>query len=46
MLLVVCSHVPQLRPFAILLSREGFPETEQMLNETAKRDVFQKPPTP
>lgn len=40
MLLVVCSHVPQLRPFAILLSREGFPETEQMLNETAKRDVF------
>ena len=45
-LLVVCSHVPQLRPFAILLSREGFPETEQMLNETAKRDVFQKPPTP
>ena len=46
MLLVVCSHMPQLRPFAILLSREGFPETEQMLNETAKRDVFQKPPTP
>ncbi|WP_445809788.1 AI-2E family transporter [Yoonia sp.] len=46
MLLVVCSDVPQLRPFAILLSREGFPETEQMLNETAKRDVFQKPPTP
>jgi predicted PurR-regulated permease PerM len=46
MSLVVCSHVPQLRPFAILLSREGFPETEQMLNETAKRDVFQKPPTP
>ena len=46
MLLVVCSHVPLLRPFAILLSREGFSETEQMLNETAKRDVFQKPPTP
>lgn len=46
MLLVVCSHVPQLRPFAILLSREGLPDTEQMLDETAKRDVFQKPPTP
>jgi AI-2 transport protein TqsA len=45
MLLVVCSHVPQLRPFAILLSREGLPDTEQMLDETAKRDVFQKPPT-
>lgn len=46
MLLVVCSHVPQLRPFAILLSREGLPDTEQMLDETAKRDVFQKPPKP
>lgn len=46
MLLVVCSHVPRLRPFAILLSREGLPDTEQMLDETAKRDVFQKPPKP
>lgn len=46
MLLVVCSHVPQLRPFAIFLSREGLPDTEQMLDETAKRDVFQKPPKP
>lgn len=46
MLLVVCSHVPHLRPFAILLSREGLPDTEQMLNETANRDVFQKPPKP
>jgi predicted PurR-regulated permease PerM len=44
MLLVVCSHVPHLRPFAILLSREGLPDTEQMLNETARRDLFQKPP--
>lgn len=26
-LLVVCSHVPSLRPIAILLSREGLPET-------------------
>jgi len=28
MLLVVCSHVPSLRPLAILLSREGLPEPE------------------
>ncbi|MGG7643280.1 AI-2E family transporter [Rhodovulum sp. YNF3179] len=27
-LLIVCSHVPGLRPIAILLSREGLPETE------------------
>ncbi|MFU8825653.1 AI-2E family transporter [Yoonia sp.] len=46
MLLVVCSHVPGLRPFAILLSREGLPDTEQMLNETAERDFFQKQPKP
>ncbi|MBQ2261018.1 MAG: AI-2E family transporter [Loktanella sp.] len=44
MLLVVCSHVPDLRPFAILLSREGLPDTEQMLNETADRDLFKKSP--
>ena len=31
MLLVICSHVPALRPFAVLLSREGLPETEQDL---------------
>lgn len=40
MLLVVCSHVPALRPFAILLSREGLPESEQMLHESAERDLF------
>lgn len=44
MLLVVCSHVPDLRPFAILLSREGLPDTEKMLDDTASRDLFQKPP--
>ncbi len=33
MLLVVCSHVPTLRPLAILLSREGLPETEAQLDE-------------
>ena len=32
-LLVVCSHVPALRPFAILLSREGLPESEAQLDE-------------
>ncbi|MBE0413906.1 AI-2E family transporter [Yoonia sp.] len=37
MLLVVCSHVPHLRPFAILLSREGLPESEQMLDQTPDR---------
>lgn len=32
MLLVVCSHVPSLRPIAILLSREGLPEPETELS--------------
>lgn len=40
MLLVVCSHVQQLRPFAILLSREGLPESEQMLDQPIERDLF------
>ncbi|MEY1555934.1 AI-2E family transporter [Yoonia sp. R2331] len=40
MLLVVCSHVPALRPLAILLSREGLPESEQTLQQTAERDLF------
>lgn len=40
MMLVVCSHVPQLRPFAILLSREGLPESEQMLDQSHERDIF------
>ena len=40
MLLVVCSHVPALRPIAILLSREGLPESEKMLEATKERDVF------
>lgn len=34
MLLVVCSHVPALRPVAILLSREGLPEEETPLAQT------------
>ncbi|MEN9012668.1 MAG: AI-2E family transporter [Yoonia sp.] len=40
MLLVVCSHVPALRPIAILLSREGLPESEQMLDEPMQSDLF------
>ncbi len=33
MLLVVCSHVPALRPIAILLSREGLPDTDGLLDK-------------
>ncbi len=40
MLLVVCSHVPKLRPFAVLLSREGLPESEKMLDQPIERDLF------
>lgn len=40
MLLVVCSHVRALRPIAILLSREGLPESEHMLDEPIERDLF------
>ncbi|WP_172796213.1 AI-2E family transporter [Loktanella sp. 5RATIMAR09] len=40
MLLVVCSHVPNLRPFAVLLSREGLPESEKMLDQPIERDLF------
>ena len=40
MMLVVCSYVPGLRPFAILLSREGLPETEQMLDQPIDHDIF------
>ncbi len=40
MLMVVCSHVPALRPFAILLSREGLPESEKMLDQPPQRDLF------
>ncbi len=40
MFLVVCSHVPKLRPFAVLLSREGLPESEKMLDNPVDRDLF------
>ena len=36
MLLVVCSHVPELRKVAVLLSREGLPEDEQELDRLAE----------
>ena len=31
--MIVCSHISQLRPIAILLSREGLPETEMLHGE-------------
>lgn len=34
MMLVVCSHVPALRPIAILLSREGLPDSEDQLDKS------------
>jgi predicted PurR-regulated permease PerM len=40
MLLVVCSHVSALRPLAILLSREGLPESEKMLDHSTQKDMF------
>ena len=43
MLLVVCSHIPALRPVAILLSREGLPDSEEMLQKTAEGDLFDQP---
>ena len=44
MLLVVCSHVPSLRPVAILLSREGLPEPESSLPRSASPDRQQPMP--
>ena len=42
MLMVVCSHVPALRPVAILLSREGLAETERSLDQSAEGDLFNR----
>lgn len=36
MLLVVCSHVPELRKVAVLLSREGLPEDERELDRLSE----------
>ena len=43
MLLVVCSHIPALRPVAILLSREGLPDSEEMLQKSADGGLFDPP---
>lgn len=36
MMLVVCSHVPELRKLAVLLSREGLPEDERELDRISQ----------
>jgi predicted PurR-regulated permease PerM len=36
-LMIVCSHVPGLRPVAVLLSREGLPETDSDLDIAAPK---------
>lgn len=36
MLLVICSHVPELRKVAVLLSREGLPEDERELDRISE----------
>lgn len=30
-LMIICSHIPELRGLAVLLSREGLPDTERDL---------------
>ena len=34
--MIVCSHIPGLRPVAVLLSREGLPDTELSLSENQR----------
>jgi AI-2 transport protein TqsA len=36
--MIVCSHIPQLRPVAILLSREGLPETDMLVGVTESEE--------
>ncbi|MCM2562493.1 AI-2E family transporter [Lutimaribacter sp. EGI FJ00015] len=38
-MMIVCSHVPALRPIAILLSREGLPEAEDELPPPAQNSL-------
>ena len=40
-MMIVCSHVPALRPVAILLSREGLPEPD---SELLKKGMLHQPP--
>ena len=35
--MIVCSHLPRLRPVAVLLSREGLPETDIGLDDERER---------
>lgn len=35
-ILIVCSHVPGLRPIAVLLSREGLPDTDELRRRSQK----------
>ena len=45
-LMIVCSHVPSLRPIAILLSREGLPEDEDDIPPAPQTlDTGPQPPT-
>ena len=37
--MIICSHIPQLRPIAILLSREGLPDTEFPFDSRSAPDV-------
>lgn len=37
-LMIVCSHVPELRPIAILLSREGLPEEDEDIGPPQEAD--------
>ncbi|MDO9527455.1 MAG: AI-2E family transporter [Gemmobacter sp.] len=36
-MMIVCSHIPLMRPVAVLLSREGLPDTELDLDSATKR---------
>ena len=38
-IMIVCSHIPGLRPIAVLLSREGLPDTELDLHQTPRSGV-------
>jgi len=44
-LMIVCSHVPELRPIAILLSREGLPEEDDDIGPSQGADKADRPPT-
>ncbi len=37
--MIVCSHIPTLRPVAVLLSREGLPDQHLQLDATVRADI-------